>query len=114
MYTLTVRAKFEAAHDIPGYKGKCSRLHGHSYRVEAEFSGRELNEIGMLADFAELKSALNEILPDHVYLNDILPFSTSAENISRWIFEQLRERKLPVTAVTLWETENNACRYTAE
>ena len=114
MYTLTVRAKFEAAHDIPGYNGKCARLHGHSYRVEAEFSGGELNEIGMLADFAELKTVLNEFLPDHVYLNDILPFSTSAENISRWIFEQLRERSLPVTAVTLWETENNACRYTPD
>lgn len=113
MYTLIVKARFEAAHDIPGYNGKCARLHGHSYRVEVEFSGTELNEIGMLADFTDLKAVLNEFLPDHVYLNEVMPFSTTAENISRWIFEQLQQRKLPVSAVTLWETEHNACKYTA-
>ncbi len=114
MYTLIVRAKFEAAHDIPGHKGKCARLHGHTYRVEAEFQGRELDEIGMVQDFGDLKSVLNEFLPDHSYLNDVLPCSTTAENLSRWIFENLHERSLPVTAVTVWETDNNGCRYTPD
>ena len=112
MYTLIVRARFEAAHDIPGHRGKCARLHGHSYRLEAEFVGSELNEIGMVTDFTDLKDVLNDFLPDHSYLNDLMPFSTTAENVSRWIFEQLQSRNLPVTAVTLWETENNGCRYT--
>ena len=112
MYTLIVRARFEAAHDIPGHKGKCARLHGHSYRLEAEFSGTELNEIGMLQDFADLKAVINEFLPDHTYLNDIMDAPTTAENISRWVFEELQRRNLPVTAVTVWETENNGCRYT--
>lgn len=112
MYTLTVRAGFEAAHDIPGHKGKCARLHGHSYHVEAEFQGTELNEIGMLCDFADLKAALNEFLPDHTYLNDLMDCPTTAENISRWIFEQLQAHSLPVTAVTVWETERNGCKYT--
>src|SRR5689334_25184111 len=101
MFTLIVKARFEAAHDIPGYNGKCARLHGHSYRVEVEFSGTELNEIGMLADFTDLKAVLNEFLPDHVYLNEVMPFSTTAENISRWIFQQLKERNIHVSAVTL-------------
>ena len=83
MYTLIVHASFEAAHDIPGHKGKCARLHGHSYKVEAEFSGTELDSIGMLCDFTDLKAVLNEFLPDHTYLNDIMPFSTTAENVSR-------------------------------
>jgi 6-pyruvoyltetrahydropterin/6-carboxytetrahydropterin synthase len=114
MYTLIVRAGFEAAHDIPGHKGKCARLHGHSYRVEAEFSGRELDSLGMLCDFADLKTVLNEFLPDHTYLNDVIPYSTTAENVARWIFEQLQSRSLPVTAVTVWETEKNGCRYTSD
>jgi 6-pyruvoyltetrahydropterin/6-carboxytetrahydropterin synthase len=114
MYTLIVRARFEAAHDIPGHKGKCARLHGHSYRLEAEFQGRELDEIGMVQDFADLKAVLNEFLPDHCYLNDIMDTPTTAENISRWVFEQLRQRGLSVSAVTVWETENNGCRYTPE
>jgi 6-pyruvoyltetrahydropterin/6-carboxytetrahydropterin synthase len=111
MFTLIVRAGFEAAHDIPGHKGKCARLHGHSYRIEAEFQGTELNEIGMLCDFADLKAVLNEFLPDHTYLNEVMDCPTTAENISRWIFEKLREHNLPVTAVTVWETERNGCRY---
>ncbi|MEP6755355.1 MAG: 6-carboxytetrahydropterin synthase QueD [Chthonomonadales bacterium] len=111
MYTLIVRASFEAAHDIPGHKGKCARLHGHSYKVEAEFSGHTLDSIGMLCDFTDLKTALNEFLPDHTYLNDLMPFSTTAENVAAWIFEQLAARDLPVSAVTLWETEKNGCRY---
>src|SRR5207244_11206111 len=63
MYTLIVKATFEAAHDIPGHKGKCARLHGHSYRVEAEFAGTKLDYLGMLRDFGDLKSVLNEFLP---------------------------------------------------
>src|SRR5947209_20302022 len=100
MYTLIVRAGFEAAHDIPGQKGKSARLHGHSYRVEAEFSGKELDPLGMLCDFTDLKAVLNEFLPDHTYLNDVIPYSTTAENVARWIFEQLQSRSLPVSAVT--------------
>ena|SRR5579872_1884062 len=114
MYTLIVRARFEAAHDIPGHKGKCARLHGHSYQVEAEFSGTRLDSLGMLYDFGDLKAILNEFLPDHTYLNDVMPFSTTAENVARWIFEHLQARSLPVTAVTLWETEKYACRYTPD
>lgn len=114
MYTLIVRASFEAAHDIPGHKGKCKHLHGHTYKLEAEFAGTELDEIGMLVDFGDLKAVLNEFLPDHCYLNDVVPFSTTAENLSRWIFEQLQARNLPVAAVTLWETERNGCRYTPD
>jgi 6-pyruvoyltetrahydropterin/6-carboxytetrahydropterin synthase len=112
MYTLIVRASFEAAHDIPGHKGKCARLHGHSYRVEAEFSGTELDALGMLCDFSDLKTVLNDFLPDHTYLNEVIPAITTAENVSRWIFEELQKRALPVSAVTLWETEKNGCRYT--
>lgn len=114
MFTLIVRASFEAAHNLPDYPGKCSRVHGHSYRVEAEFSGRELDSNGLLRDFTELKAILNEFLPDHTYLNEVLPGPTSTENIAKWIYEQLALRDLPVSAVTVWETDKNGCRYTPE
>ena len=114
MYTLLVRSRFEAAHCIPGHRGKCARLHGHGYRVEAEFCGSELDSLGMLLDFADLKAALDETLPDHTYLNDLMDSPTTAENIARWIFERLRERGLPVFAVTVWETERFGCRYTPD
>lgn len=114
MYTLLVRSRFEAAHCIPGHAGKCARLHGHSYRVEAEFAGRDLDHLGMLRDFGDLKAALDAVLPDHTYLNETIGEPTTAECIARWIFERLRERELPVTAVTVWETQRFGCRYTLD
>jgi 6-pyruvoyltetrahydropterin/6-carboxytetrahydropterin synthase len=111
MYTLIVRASFEAAHCIPGHTGKCARLHGHSYRVEAEFRGSELDDLGMVHDFTHLRDALRRILPDHTYLNDLMDQPTTAENIARWLFDQLQAIPLPVSAVTVWETEHYGCRY---
>ena len=32
-YLLTCEIKFDAAHRLSNYKGKCSRIHGHTYRV---------------------------------------------------------------------------------
>lgn len=114
MYTLIVRTTFEAAHLLPRHAGKCSKLHGHSYHVEAEFASRTLNDLGMVMDFSELKAAVEEVVPDHTFLNDVIPLPTTAENIARWLYEQLRERNLPVAAITVWETDRNACRYTQD
>ncbi len=112
MYTLIVRQTFDAAHCIPNHPGKCRNLHGHTYKVEAEFSGEALDDIGMVMDFADLKGALKAILPDHLYLNDVMPGPTTAEGIAKWLFDQLAERRLPVTALTVWETPDCGCRYT--
>lgn len=51
--------KFSACHFIPGH-GKCARLHGHIYSINARAFGEE-NESGMLWDFLVLKDALRNI-----------------------------------------------------
>ncbi|MEO0248970.1 MAG: 6-carboxytetrahydropterin synthase [candidate division WOR-3 bacterium] len=112
MYTLIVRESFEAAHQIPGHPGKCSALHGHSYRVEAEFAGQELNSLGMVRDFIELKAALRAVLPDHSYLNEVVEGPTTAEYLAQWLYHRLKGQGLPIVAVTVWETEDCGCRYT--
>ncbi len=94
MYELTVLGEFEAAHFIDGYAGKCQRLHGHNWTVEARVCGRELDRLGMLIDFKLLKTELNRVLDelDHRYLNELDAFSTinpTAENLARYIFERL-------------------------
>ena len=94
MYELTVLGEFEAAHFIDGYVGKCQRLHGHNWTVEARVCGRELDRLGMLVDFKLLKTELNRVLDelDHRYLNELDAFSAinpTAENLARYIFEQL-------------------------
>lgn len=56
-HAVTVSHTFETAHRLPMLGGKCSNIHGHSWRVEWTFAG-ELDSHGILLDFAELKRAL--------------------------------------------------------
>ena len=94
MYELAVKSEFEAAHFIRNYPGKCARLHGHNWIVEAVAQGTELNELGILIDFKILKSELNKILDefDHQYLNELEMFTKknpTAENLAKEIFDKL-------------------------
>lgn len=97
MYELIVKGSFSAAHRLRDYHGKCENLHGHNWDVEVSISSTELNRVGMVMDFAEVKSLLAEILDefDHVCLNEIVPFANqnpTTENIAREIFYLLRSR----------------------
>ncbi len=95
MYELTVESAFEAAHRIENYPGKCAKLHGHNWIVEAIVEGTQLNELGILVDFKILKAALNKVLEefDHQYLNELENFKTqnpTAENLAKDIFYKLK------------------------
>ena len=115
MYEVSVEHTFAAGHALRNYKGKCENVHGHNYRVRVVISGNTLDQTGMLADFVELKRLLREISEpmDHVFLNDIEPFTQlnpSAENIARYICEQMEQRlkqenPVKVSAVPVWESD---------
>lgn len=114
MYTLIVRCTFDAAHYLPDYPGRCARLHGHTYRVEAEFRADRLNDCGMAWDFVELKRRIEEILPDHANLNEVMTCAPTAEHIAEWLYRSMEAEGLPVSAVTVWETDHYGCRYTPQ
>jgi len=57
-YLLTCEIKFDAAHRLSNYKGKCSRIHGHTYRVIITVKSLKLNNWGAVVDFGELKQML--------------------------------------------------------
>jgi len=120
MYRIRKEASFSAAHHLRHYQGKCERLHGHNWRVEAVAQGHELDEGGMLLDFGDLKKALNEVLApfDHADLNTVPPFDTietSAENLARIILEALAAKldseRVRIVEVTVWETPTSAATY---
>lgn len=112
MYELTVKGHFDAAHALRGYPGECRALHGHTWDVEVTVASNELDEIGIVYDFKELKADLARVLDsyDHAYLNDIAPFteiSPTAENLARVIYERLSEsmdRRVRVVEVAVWES----------
>lgn len=112
-WTLKVRDSFSAAHFLRGYKGKCEKVHGHTFRVEVEVRVSELDATGIGLDFTELRKALASILPDHALLNEVYPFNPSAENLARQFFGELKGR-YPVRAVTVWESEDASATYTED
>ena len=125
MFELTVKAEFEAAHQINGYQGKCQRLHGHNWSVEAVVEGNKLDELGMLVDFKILKSELNNVLDelDHRYLNELPIFSATnptAENLARYIFDSLEASKIFVDstanlkAIRVYESPRSCVTYTKD
>ena len=124
MFELTINVNFEAAHYINNYAGKCSRLHGHNWKVEVHIYGSKLDELGMLIDFRDLKAAVNKIMMklDHYCLNEIEPFcriNPTAENIAKYIYEQLAETQefeenIKLRSVKVWESLNSAAAYSQE
>lgn len=125
MYTLKVEGAFEAAHQLPDYPGKCARLHGHNWVVEAVVKGRELDKLGMLVDFKTVKKALNNVLDcyDHRFLNELVPFNTgvnpTAENLARIIFTELEDNEVftaevQLAAVTVFESPKSSVTYTKD
>ena len=88
---LDVEFYFAAAHRLPRYDGPCFRMHGHNYRSSSALEGDVDPSSGMIADFGDVKRAVQEHVlarVDHRNLNDVLENPT-AENIARWIWEVL-------------------------
>lgn len=118
MYTAKVKGHFSSAHNLRGYTGKCEELHGHNWNVELMVSSEDLDSMGMVVDFTDLKDALNRVLVllDHKYLNEVEYFkevNPTSENIARYIYEKVDEMllKLNVSSVTVWETDNASATY---
>lgn len=113
MYTISCEATFDAAHSLPllPKDHKCHGVHGHSYRVIVELTG-ELNEHGFVEDYGMVREVLNEILYklDHKNLNDLFD-QPSTEIIAEYIFEQMVNEFEKMSAVTIYETPSNSCRY---
>jgi 6-pyruvoyltetrahydropterin/6-carboxytetrahydropterin synthase len=112
-WILKVRDTFSAAHYLKEYKGKCEKVHGHTFRVEVAIRARELDRAGLGYDFTEIKKTLAAALPDHTLLNEAFDFNPSAENIARHLYGELR-KAYPVTSVTVWESDDASATYSED
>jgi len=120
MYEIYKETTFSSAHRLREYKGRCEALHGHNWRARVYAAAEELDSLGMVMDFKELKGALEAAAGklDHVYINETPPFDVinpSAENIARWIFDELSARvndgRVRVARVMVWESEESCAVY---
>ena len=121
MFEVMIERNFSSAHQLRGYRGKCENLHGHNYKIEIYARGRELNNIGLLVDFVELKQAADEIVQylDHRNINELAPFdeelNPSAENLARFILERIassiRDERVEIYKVRCFETPTSVATY---
>jgi 6-pyruvoyltetrahydropterin/6-carboxytetrahydropterin synthase len=110
---------FEAAHRLPNVapEHKCSRLHGHSYRVAVHISGPVDGHTGWVRDFADLSGAMRPVLDrlDHYYLNDVEGLENpTSEVLAKWIWARLLLEVPELSQVVVHETCTSGCVYRGE
>ena len=89
MYTLKLEHTFAAAHNlIHAYSEECNREdpHGHNWLVKVNIESDTLDN-GMIIDFKKIKEVINEL--DHRYLNKILNFEPTAENLAKYLHDKI-------------------------
>lgn len=130
--SITRRLEFDAAHRVKLHESKCRNLHGHRYVAEVTFTAPELDALGRVVDFGEIKEKLGNWIDtnwDHqtilwdqdatlgaaiqqetgqpVYY---LPGNPTAENMAKYLLETVCPRlfaaPLKAVKVKLWETPN--------
>ncbi len=89
--TLYTEEFFNAAHLLENYNGKCSEIHGHTWKVSLWIKGEEnqKDQVGLLWDFNNLKKIVYQF--DHKNLNNVLPVNPSVENITKYIYDHLKK-----------------------
>ena len=121
MFEVTIEETFAAGHALRNYRGKCENVHGHNYRCQVTLEGEQLDSIGLLVDFVELKRVVHAVLDrmDHQWLNEFPPFDVlnpSAENMAKYIYDEVKSglktrEGVRIANVRLWETDTAHATY---
>ena len=126
------RIKFCAGHRLHQHGGKCEFFHGHNYIADFYVTSDNVDSVGRIIDFSELKSRFKGWLDEHwdhgFILNQddqngleaiklvvpskyyVLPYNPTAENMARYLLEVvcpevLSDTNVQATRVVIWETE---------
>ncbi len=135
MITVTKTVKFDAAHVLTNHQGLCKNLHGHTYRVDVSVSQAADDDRDMVIDFKDLKGIANEVVCDrfdHAFIYNTesvgereiaavvekngmrtvaIPFRSTAENLAKLFFGDLKARIPGLVAVKVWETADSCAEY---
>ena len=137
MTTVTKTVKFDAAHVLTNHQGLCKNLHGHTYRVDVSVAQADGGGGDMVIDFKDLKRIAEEVVCarfDHAFIYNTaspgereiaavverngmrvapMPFRSTAENLARLFFGELKARIPGLASVKVWETADSCAEYRA-
>jgi len=132
--------KFCAGHRLYRHGGKCEFFHGHNYTTEFHVTADEVDPVGRIIDFSDLKrtfkgwidehwdhgfllseedengiAAIKSVRPAKYFL---LPYNPTAENMARYLLEVVCPKLLAGTRVraqqvVVWETDESSATATA-
>ena len=110
-WDLVVKQKFSAAHFLENYKGKCEKMHGHTFEIEVHFRTSELDKSGISIDFGAIKEYLRQLVPDHKVLNEVFEFLPFGRKPGQVFFRARSKLKYPVSRVMVWESDDAGAAY---
>ncbi|MFO0934900.1 MAG: 6-carboxytetrahydropterin synthase [Gemmataceae bacterium] len=133
-FRVTKEIHFCYGHRLLNYNGKCRNLHGHNGKAVVTLETAQLDELGMVVDFTELKRVVGKwidetldhkmllhkddpILPELLRQNEpvvTLDVNPTAESIAKLIYDHATKAGLPVVDVVLWETDSSFATYRGE
>lgn len=108
---------FEAAHRLPRVPPthRCSRVHGHSYRVTVTLEGEIDPELGWLMDFADVDQVVTPVIDrlDHQFLNEVPGLSNpTSELLAVWLWREIRPGLAGLLVeIAVSETASSQCVY---
>ena len=132
--TVMRRISFCAGHRLYKHGGKCEHFHGHNYLAEFFVTGDEVDSVGRVIDFADLKNRTKGWIDDNwdhsflVYEKDDnaiqaletvqpsrlfkMPYNPTAENMAKYLLEVVCPQVLQGTGakaqkVRIWETSES-------
>ena len=135
MTTVTKTVRFDAAHILTNHAGLCRNLHGHTYRVDVSVAADGVDD--MVIDFKDLKNIATETICkrfDHAFIYSTvsegereiatlverhgmrtvpIPFRSTAENLARMFYGELKPLVPGLVSVRVWETADSCAEYSS-
>ncbi|MCD8390621.1 MAG: 6-carboxytetrahydropterin synthase QueD [Firmicutes bacterium] len=90
MYEVRKRLEISAAHFLKlDYESKCSEPHGHNWIIDIYLRSETLDQNGMVMDFTLIRKKISDKF-DHKIINNVVDFNPTAENIAKYICDELQ------------------------
>lgn len=111
--------RFEAAQTLPNLPSdhKCTKMHGHSFKVEIVVEGDVDPHVGWVYDHKRISEAMKPLMAmlDHSYLNEIQGLENpTIELMAAWFWERLIEKLPGLCEIVIHETPRARCVFRGE